>query len=139
MDQGFPGWAAFQGQWLAWKQPWPESNWKLLEPYKEPLEKKDILSVPKLITAIKELWTMELSTDYLKKLSDSMPGRFMMVTDTCGDMTKYWKAVTICFSQKIKEKINRAFFLMLNWGNFVIKCVGPFTTSKRKKTAIMLK
>jgi hypothetical protein len=38
------------------------------------LKKKDILSVPKLITAIKKLWTMELSTDYLKKLRNSMPG-----------------------------------------------------------------
>jgi hypothetical protein len=37
-----------------------------LEPYEEPLEKEDISSVPKLITAIKELCTMELSTDYLK-------------------------------------------------------------------------
>jgi hypothetical protein len=30
------------------------------------LKKKGISSVPKLITANKELWTMELSTDYLK-------------------------------------------------------------------------
>jgi hypothetical protein len=60
-----------------------------LEPHEEPVEKKDISSVPKLITAIKELWTMELSTDYLKKLSDRMPGRLKMVIDAHGDMTKY--------------------------------------------------
>jgi hypothetical protein len=54
------------------------------------LKKKDISSVSKLITAIKELWTMELSTDYLKKLSElSMPGRLKMVIDAHGDMTKY--------------------------------------------------
>jgi transposase len=53
------------------------------------LKKKDISSVPKLITAIKELWTMELSTDYLKKLSKSMPGGLKMVIDAHGDMTKY--------------------------------------------------
>jgi hypothetical protein len=45
--------------------------------------------VPKLITAIKELWTMELGTDYLKKLINSMPGRLKMVIDAHGDMTKY--------------------------------------------------
>jgi hypothetical protein len=44
--------------------------------------------VPFLITTIKELRTMELSTDYLKKLSDSMPGRLKMVIDAHGDMTK---------------------------------------------------
>jgi hypothetical protein len=53
------------------------------------LKKKDISSVPKLITSIKELWTMELSTDYLKKLSDRRPGRLKMVIDVHGDMTKY--------------------------------------------------
>jgi hypothetical protein len=56
---------------------------------KKLLKKKDISSVPKLITAIKELWTMELSTDCLKKLSDSIPGRLKMVIAARGDMTKY--------------------------------------------------
>jgi hypothetical protein len=75
----------------------------LLEPYEEPLLKKDILSVPFLITTIKELWTMELSTDYLKKLSDSMPGRLKMVIDAHGDMTKLKKLLAFVFP-KYKRK-----------------------------------
>jgi hypothetical protein len=56
---------------------------------KNMLKKKDISSVPKLTTAIKELWTMELSRDYIKKLSNNMPARLQMVIAAKGDMTKY--------------------------------------------------
>ncbi len=56
---------------------------------KNMLKKKDISSVSKLTTAIKELWTMELSRDYIKKLSDNMPARLQMVIAAKGDMTKY--------------------------------------------------
>jgi hypothetical protein len=53
------------------------------------LKKKDVSSVPKLTTAIRQLWTEELKPEYLKNLSDSMPKRLEMVIAAKGDMTKY--------------------------------------------------
>jgi transposase len=52
---------------------------------KNMLKKKDISSVPKMTTAIRELWTMELIKDYLKKLSDNIPARLQMVIAAKGD------------------------------------------------------
>ncbi len=56
---------------------------------KNMLRKKDISSVPKLTAAIKELWTQELTAEYLKKLSDSMPRRLQMVIEAKGEAIKY--------------------------------------------------
>jgi hypothetical protein len=46
---------------------------------KNMLERKDISSFPKLTTAIRELGSMDLSRDYLKKLRNSMLARVQMV------------------------------------------------------------
>jgi hypothetical protein len=51
--------------------------------------KKDISSVPKLTSAIKELWIQELTTQYLRNLSDSMPKRLQMVIEAKEEAIKY--------------------------------------------------
>ncbi len=56
---------------------------------KNMLAKKDIGSVPKLTEAILEVWINELTPEYLKKLSDSMPDRLKAVIAAKGDTTKY--------------------------------------------------
>ncbi len=57
--------------------------------------------MPKLINTIKELWSMELSTDYLKKLSDSMPGRLKMVINAKWGHDKVLKKLlALVFSRK---------------------------------------
>jgi hypothetical protein len=53
------------------------------------LKKRDISFVPRLTKAIKELWTMGLSWDYLKNLSNSVTTVLQMVIAAIGDMTKY--------------------------------------------------
>jgi hypothetical protein len=63
-----------------------ENCWNHL---KNMLKKKDTSSVPKLISAIKELWTQELTIDHLQKLSDSMPRRLQMVIEAKGEAIKY--------------------------------------------------
>ncbi len=56
---------------------------------KNRLRGKDISSLPKLIKEIKLLWTCDLSRDYLKNLSDSMPRRIQEVLKAKGDASKY--------------------------------------------------
>jgi transposase len=56
---------------------------------KNMVAKKDVGSVPKLSEAIKEVWISELTPEYLKKLSDSMPDRLKAVIAAKGDTTKY--------------------------------------------------
>ena len=56
---------------------------------KNMLAKKDIGSVPKLTAAILEVWLNDLTPEYLKKLSDSMPDRLKAVIASKGDTTKY--------------------------------------------------
>ncbi len=50
---------------------------------------KDISSVPKLTAAINELWTQELTIQYLRNSSNSMPKRLQMVIEGKGEATKY--------------------------------------------------
>ena len=47
------------------------------------------VSVKTLINSIKTVWTQELTPDYFKKLSDSMPERIKAVLKARGQMTKY--------------------------------------------------
>ncbi len=56
---------------------------------KEKLKSKDTGSLPKLINEIKLLWTLDLSKEYLKNLSDSMPRRIQQVLGVKGDATGY--------------------------------------------------
>lgn len=63
-----------------------ENAWNFM---KEEVKRQDTSSVPKLVEALKKLWTTGLSQDYFKKLSDSMPRRLEMVIAARGDMTKY--------------------------------------------------
>jgi hypothetical protein len=56
---------------------------------KNMLAKTDIGLVPKLTKAILEVWVNDLTPEYLKKLSDSMPDRLKAVIATKGDTTKY--------------------------------------------------
>ncbi len=63
-----------------------ENAWNYI---KRKLKSQDISSVPKLKEAILKLWTQDMSQDYLRTLSDSMPNRIKAVIDAKGDMTKY--------------------------------------------------
>ena len=63
-----------------------ENCWNFM---KNMLRKKDISSFPKLTLEIKKLWINDLSRDYFRKLSNSMPGRLEKVIAAKGDMTKY--------------------------------------------------
>jgi hypothetical protein len=63
-----------------------ENAWNYM---KRKLKSQDISSVPKLKEAILKLWTQDMSREYLKTLSDSMPNRIKAVIDAKGDMTKY--------------------------------------------------
>jgi hypothetical protein len=56
---------------------------------KKMLAKKDIGSVPKLTKAILEVCVNDLTPEYLKKLSVTMPDRLKAVIATKGDTTKY--------------------------------------------------
>lgn len=63
-----------------------ENCWNYM---KEKLKSKDTGSLPKLIHEIKLLWTLDLSKEYLKNLSDSMPRRIQQVLGVKGDATGY--------------------------------------------------
>jgi transposase len=52
-------------------------------------EDHTITSVPKLMQAIKKMWLKDMTRDYFKELSASMPRRLQMVIDQKGEMTKY--------------------------------------------------
>ncbi len=56
---------------------------------KRKLKDKDISSVPKLIAKIKMLWTCNLSRQFFKNLSDSMPRRIQLVQAAKGEATRY--------------------------------------------------
>ena len=47
-----------------------------------------ITSLPKLISAIKMMWTFAMEKDLFKKLARSMPERLQAVIDAKGQMTK---------------------------------------------------
>jgi hypothetical protein len=51
------------------------------------LRNRDICSVPKLAEEITKIWLQELSLEYFKGLTDSMPGRMQQVIQAKGDMT----------------------------------------------------
>ncbi len=54
-------------------------------------------------TSVKGLWTMELNTGYLEKLSNSMLGK-LQIFAAYGDMIKYWYVVSIYFvPQKMRN------------------------------------
>jgi hypothetical protein len=57
---------------------------------KNMVAKKDVGSAHKLSEAIKQVWVTELTDEYLKKLSDSIPERLKAVFAAKGDTTKYW-------------------------------------------------
>jgi transposase len=63
-----------------------ENAWNFM---KNRLNSQDISSVPKLKEAITKMWTMDISVEYLRTLSDSMPRRMEEVIKNGGDMTKY--------------------------------------------------
>ena len=56
---------------------------------KNKLQKCDTGSIPKLTEAIKILWVTDLSPEYCKSLSDSMPKRIQDVIKAKGYSTKY--------------------------------------------------
>jgi hypothetical protein len=63
-----------------------ENAWNYM---KNALKNEDISSVPRLMEAIKTLWTTNLSKEYFSSLSNSMPKRMQDVINAGGDMTKY--------------------------------------------------
>jgi transposase len=63
-----------------------ENVWSYM---KNKLKDKAITSVPVLQQEILKLWTMEITQDYFKKLTDSMPERIKLVLEHRGEMTKY--------------------------------------------------
>jgi transposase len=52
-------------------------------------EDHTITSVPKMMQAIKKMWLKDMTRDYFKELSASMPRRLQMMIDQKGEMTKY--------------------------------------------------
>jgi transposase len=52
-------------------------------------EDHTITSVPKMMQAIKKMWVRDMTRDYFKELSASMPRTLQMVIDQKGEMTKY--------------------------------------------------
>jgi transposase len=56
---------------------------------KNKLKEKAITSVPTLEQEIKMMWIKDISKDYFKKLTDSMPERIRLVIEHNGEMTKY--------------------------------------------------
>ena len=56
---------------------------------KDKLQPLNVTSIQQLREEIKRLWCTGTPTEYLKKLSDSMPRCLQMVVDSNGEMTKY--------------------------------------------------
>jgi hypothetical protein len=56
---------------------------------KEKLKSKDIGFIKKLMREIKILWTTDLSKEYLKSLSDSMPRKIRQVLAVKADRIGY--------------------------------------------------
>lgn len=63
-----------------------ENCWHVIK--KKLVENKQS-SLPNFIEAIKKVWCTDMSTDYFRKLSDSMPKRLQDVIKKKGNMTKY--------------------------------------------------
>jgi hypothetical protein len=63
-----------------------ENCWNFM---KSQLRNRDISFVPKLKEEIMKIWQQELSLEYFKSLTDSMPARMQQVIQAKGDMTKY--------------------------------------------------
>lgn len=63
-----------------------ENCWNMM---KDKLKEKNTISVPLLIEEIKKLWCIDLSNEYLRNLSDSMPKRIKTVIKNKGEMSKY--------------------------------------------------
>ena len=63
-----------------------ENLWNVM---KNKVAKKDASSIPKLKTAILEMWTKDFSTSYLESLASSMPKRLNEVLECKGEATKY--------------------------------------------------
>lgn len=64
-----------------------ENCWSYMK--KKLKEDHTITSVPKMMQAIKKMWVKDMSLDYFKGLSASMPRRLQMVIEQKGEMTKY--------------------------------------------------
>jgi hypothetical protein len=56
---------------------------------KSQLRNRDISSVPTLKEEIMKIWLQELSLEFFKSLTGSMPARMQQVIQAKGDMTKY--------------------------------------------------
>lgn len=63
-----------------------ENAWSYM---KQKLSNERPKNLADLKEAIKKMWVRDLSLDYWKKLSDSMPRRLQLVIASKGDMTKY--------------------------------------------------
>ena len=63
-----------------------ENLWNVM---KNKVAKKDTSSIPKLKTAILDVWTQDFTTSYLENLTNSMPKRLNDVLKCKGDPTKY--------------------------------------------------
>jgi transposase len=63
-----------------------ENMWNIME---DKLQNCDTRSILKLTEAIKKLWVTDLSPEYCKSLSDSMPKRIQDVIKAKGYSTKY--------------------------------------------------
>jgi transposase len=85
---------------LLWTNNIKTSDWPGNSPYLNPIEncwahmnnmlaKKDSRLILKLSEAIPQVLVCTLSSEYLKKLSDSMPDRLKAVVVPKGDTTKY--------------------------------------------------
>ena len=77
---------------LNWPENSPDLNltqnlWMLL---KNKVSEKQPTNTKSLVTAIKEIWTKEISAEYCKKLIDSMPQRIEAVLISRRRHTKYW-------------------------------------------------
>jgi hypothetical protein len=69
---------------------------------KNMVAKKDIGSVPKLSQVNRQVWVTDITIEYLRKLSDSMPDRLKAVIASKGDTTKYYSRAVFAV-QNLKE------------------------------------
>ena len=76
---------SFWGHWLARKQSWPQSNWKLLEFDEGQAQREEYNQ------RAPAHWRDQkaVSNEYLRNLSDSMPKRIKTVIKNKGEMTNY--------------------------------------------------
>ena len=77
---------------MAWQQSAFKSNWKVLAQNEEKDVRKENTqpaNLEILQEELKKVWSQEMSTEYFKNLSDSMPKRLQMIIKNKGNMTKY--------------------------------------------------